>query len=265
MLKVLVTGAAGKMGKTNIKVITENKDCTLSGAVEFKDSPYIGQDAGLLAGVGNLNIPIKSSITEYVRDCDVIIDFSAVSALQLNVEAAVKNNCALVIGTTGISDKDQALVQEAGKSIPVIWAPNFSVGVNLMAKLCRLAAEVLDKGFDVEIVEAHHKMKKDSPSGTAIQLLNVLKDAYHTNDIVYGREGLTGERPENQIGVSAVRGGDVVGDHTVYFLGIGERVEITHKASTRETFARGALRAAQYIVKKGKGLYTMKDVLGMGL
>ncbi len=263
MILVAVTGAAGKMGKTNIKIISEDKESKLSGAAEAADSSFIGMDAGEIAGVGRLNVPITDNIEKIVEGCDVLMDFSSPAAVEKNINVVLKFKKAIVIGTTGLGEKETGLIKEAGSSIPVIWAPNFSVGINLMTKLTRIAAEVLNEGFDVEIVEAHHRMKKDSPSGTAIKLLNVLKEAYHTNDVVYGREGITGERPERQIGVLAVRGGDVVGDHTVSFLGIGERLEIIHKASSRETFAKGALRAAKFIVKNGKGFYTMEDVLGL--
>jgi 4-hydroxy-tetrahydrodipicolinate reductase len=263
MLKIAVTGAAGKMGKTNIKVISEDKESQLTGALEAKGSPFIGQDAGQTAGLGVLGVPIFDSASQAIGNCDVIIDFSSPSVVLENLHAAMEHNKALVIGMTGLSDKELSAVKEAGEKIPVIWAPNFSVGVPLMAHLTRIAAEILGKDFDAEIVEVHHRMKKDSPSGTAIKLLNVLKEAYHTKDVVYGREGIIGERPENQIGVSAVRGGDVVGDHTVYFLGMGERFELSHKASSRETFAKGALRAAKYIVKNGKGFYTIEQVLGL--
>jgi 4-hydroxy-tetrahydrodipicolinate reductase len=261
MLNIIVTGAAGRMGRSNIKVISEDKNCKLTGAIEVEGSPFIGKDSGEIAGIGKNYIIISSG--ESIDNCDVIMDFTAPSTVKKHVDIALRHNIALVIGSTGVNEGDMALIKDAGKKIPVIWAPNFSVGINLIAKLTRLAAETLNEGFDAEIVEVHHRMKKDSPSGTAVKLLNVLKEVYKTGDVVYGREGLVGERPDKQIGVFAIRGGDVVGDHTVSFFGIGERVEITHKASSRETLSRGALRAAKYIVKKGAGFYTMEDVLGL--
>ncbi len=264
MLKITVTGAAGRMGRTIIKVVAEDKEAQIVGAVEKSDSPYLGNDAGELSGIGRkLNVPVQDNLEKALSPADVLIDFTSPSETGFHIKTALRKQKALVIGTTGVGEEDKKLLLEAGKKIPVIWAPNFSVGVNLIAKLTRIAAEVLGKGFDPEIVEAHHRMKKDSPSGTAIKLLNVLKDVYKTDDVVYGREGLIGERPGSQIGVFAVRGGDVAGEHTVSFFGDGERVEIVHKASSRETFARGALRAAKYIVKKGPGIYTMEDVLGL--
>ena len=198
-----------------------------------------------------------------MSDCDVLIDFSSPSVTAANIRTALKLGKAIVIGTTGISENDKNLLRDAGRNIPAIWAPNFSTGVNLLKYLVKISAEFLGDGFDAEIVEVHHRMKKDSPSGTALGLLNVLKEVYKTDDIIYGREGITGERPHNQIGVFALRGGDVFGDHTVSFLGDGERVELIHKASSRETFARGALRAAKYITGKGPGLYTIEEVLGL--
>ena len=262
-MNVIITGAAGRMGRTNIKTVSEDHESKVFGAVEMKGNPFIGNDAGLQAGVSQLGVSIVDDIAAVSGKADVIIDFTVAASLPVNLEYAVKNNIAIVIGATGLGEKEFALIDDASKKIPLIWAPNFSVGVALIAKLTRLAAEILNDGFDAEIIEMHHRMKKDAPSGTAIKLLNVIKDVYSTGDIVYGREGITGERPPRQVGVMALRGGDVVGDHTVIFAGIGERVEITHKASTRETFARGALRAAKYIVGKNPRRYIMEEVLGL--
>ncbi len=262
MVKICVVGATGKMGKTNIKVICEDKDSELTGAVEKTGMPFIGMDAGEVAGVGKIGVTIVDSLEKVIRDCDVVIDFSTVETFESNLNAALKFEKAFVCGTTGLSAELIEKAKKAGEKIPIIWAPNFSVGVTLLNKLIELCARTLDKGFDVEIMEIHHKMKKDAPSGTALKLLNTLKKEYETENVIFGREGLIGERPEKQIGVSTLRGGDVVGEHTVYFLGQGERLELTHKASSRETFSRGALRAAKFILSKGKGFYTMEDVLG---
>jgi 4-hydroxy-tetrahydrodipicolinate reductase len=262
-MNVIVTGAAGRMGKTNIKTAAEDKETQIIGAVETKGNPVIGTDAGLMAGMSPLGIAVVDDIGAVSGKADVIIDFTVAASLSAHLEYAVRNKTAVVIGTTGLGDKEFAMIDDAALKIPVIWAPNFSIGVNLIAKLTRIAAEMLNDGFDAEIVEMHHRMKKDAPSGTAIKLLNVVKDVYRTEDIVYGREGIAGERPPRQVGVMALRGGDVVGDHTVIFAGIGERVEISHKVSTRETFARGALRAAKYIYNKKPGRYTIEEVLGI--
>lgn len=262
MLKVAVTGCAGRMGRTNVKTVFEDAESTLSGAVEWPQCPEIGQDAGTLAGVSALGVKVTSDLSEVLPVSDVVIDFTSKQAAPSIIEACVKHNTALVMGSTGLEEAEFKLIREASKSIPIIWAPNFSVGVNLINRLIREAAEVLKDDFDPEIVEVHHRMKKDSPSGTAVLLLNTLKSVYESEDVVYGREGMVGARPKDQIGVFAVRGGDVVGDHTVTFYGLGERVEISHRASSRETFSRGALRAAKYIVSHGKGLYNIDDVLG---
>lgn len=262
-MRVIVTACGGKMGKTNVRVVSEDKDSRLAGATEIAGSPLIGRDAGEIAGIDSLGVPVTGSLDE-LPEADVLIDFSSPRALDAHLRFALERRIALVVGSTGLSDDEKARIREAGKSIPAIWAPNYSVGIFLINKLARIAAEVLGDGFDAEIVEMHHRMKKDAPSGTAIQLLNTLKKVYGTEDVVYGRNGITGERPARQIGVHAVRGGDVVGDHTVIFAGNGERVEIVHKASTRETFARGALKAAKFIVAKGTGFWTMDDVISIG-
>ncbi|MCX7820300.1 MAG: 4-hydroxy-tetrahydrodipicolinate reductase [Brevinematales bacterium] len=263
MTKVCVTGAAGKMGKTNINVILSDKEATLSGAVEAKDSPFVGLDAGEVAGCGKIGIKIEDSLEKVVGNCDVVIDFTSIHSFDENLSCVLKNKKAFVCGTTGLSNEQIEKAKQAGNEIPIIWAPNFSVGITLLNKITAICAEVLKENFDPEIMEIHHKMKKDAPSGTAIKLLNTLKKIYNSEDVIYGREGLIGERPPKQIGVSTLRGGDVVGEHTVYFFGQGERIELTHKASSRETFARGALRAAKYIVAKGKGFYTMEEILGL--
>ncbi len=265
MLKIALCGASGKMGRTNIKVISEDRDSVLSGAADASDCPYIGIDAGILGGIGrSLNVPLVGDVETALEKSDVLIDFSTQQAASINIKASMKMQKAIVIGTTGLNEGDMKLLKEAGKKIPVIWSPNYSVGINLLAKITRIAAEVLGGEFDAEITETHHRKKKDSPSGTALRLLDILKEVYKTENVVYGRQGLTGERPVGQIGVFALRGGDVVGDHTIGFYGEGERIELTHKATSRETFARGALRAAKYICKQGPGLYTIEDVLGLG-
>jgi len=263
MIKVCVTGAAGKMGKTNIKVISEDKESKLSGAIENVGSPYIGKDSGEIAGIGKNEILISDSLEKVIEDCDVVVDFSVVECFVKNLNIVLNHNKAFVCGTTGLSTNMIDSAKKAGEKIPIIWAPNFSMGITLLNKIVELCAKTLGESFDAEIMEIHHRMKKDAPSGTALKLLNTLKKNYNTENVIYGREGLIGERPLNQIGVSTLRGGDVVGEHTVYFFGQGERLELTHKASSRETFARGALRAAKFIIQKGKGFYTMEEVLGL--
>lgn len=262
MVEITIMGAAGRMGRTLIQVISQDPDCRLTGALESASCSLLGQDAGTVAGVGNLNV-LLSSDPSNITSCDVFIDFTTPEALKSHLEIAVAKGKAFVVGTTGLQQEHFSLLEKASQTIPVLWAPNFSVGITLMASLVRLAAKVLSTGFDVEIIEAHHRLKKDAPSGTAIKLLEVLKEVYQTSDVVYGRSGITGERPQNQIGVHAIRGGDIVGDHTVSFCGIGERLEITHRASSRETFARGAVRAAKFLAGKPAGRYTIEEVLGL--
>jgi 4-hydroxy-tetrahydrodipicolinate reductase len=264
MLRIALTGASGRMGRTVIKVVSEDRESVITGATDAVNSPYLGLDAGDLGGIGRkLDVPVIDDVGAAMKNADVLIDFSVQSAASVNIKSSMRLNKAIVIGTTGLNDEDMKVLREAGEKIPVIWAPNFSAGINLLAKLTEIAAKVLGGSFDAEIVEKHHRNKKDSPSGTAIRLLKVLKDVYKTDDVVYGRKGTEGERPSGQIGVFAVRGGDVVGDHTVGFYGDGERLELTHLASSRETFAKGALRAAKFIYKNGPGLYTIEEVLGL--
>ncbi|MGC8765816.1 MAG: 4-hydroxy-tetrahydrodipicolinate reductase [Brevinematia bacterium] len=263
MIRVCITGAAGKMGKTNIKVIASDNDARLTGAVEVKGSSFIGLDAGEVAGVGNLGVKIEDGLEKVIDGCDVVIDFSSVAAFDTNLQCVLKYKKAFVCGTTGLSSEQIEKVKSAGNEVPVIWSPNFSVGITILNKITELCANILKEDFDAEIMEIHHRMKKDAPSGTALKLLNTLKKVYNSENVVFGREGIIGERPSGQLGVSTLRGGDVVGEHTVYFFGQGERIELTHKASSRETFARGALRAAKFILKNGKGFYTMEQVLGL--
>lgn len=206
---------------------------------------------------------LGDELNHKMRDVDVAIDFTHAEATELICDAAVKRNMPLVIGTTGHSSEQRGRIEEAAKSLPVIYSPNFSVGVNALFGLTRKAAELLGDNFDLEIVEMHHRLKKDAPSGTAKRLTEILMDARRVYNVRHGRDGNVGERSDTEIGVHAVRGGDVVGDHTVIFAGAGERLELTHRAISRETFARGALWAARWIIGKPNGLYSMQDVLGL--
>lgn len=205
-------------------------------------------------------------VTKEIGGCDVLVDFSHASATEAICQACLEARKPIVIGTTGHSEQERGLLESAAKSLPIVWAPNFSVGVNTLFWLTRKAAEMLGKDFDLEIVEMHHRLKKDAPSGTAKRLAEILCEARgldYAKNVVHGRDGLPGERPSAEIGMHSIRGGDVVGDHTVIFAGHGERLELTHKASSRETFATGALRAAHWIVGRPPGLYSMEDVLGL--
>lgn len=265
--KIAVTGAAGRMGKMLIEAIELADDCELSAAIEHPQSSLIGSDAGELAGVGKKGVAIVGDLNAVIDQFDVLIDFTVPQATLGNAKICGSAGKGMVIGTTGFDDAQKAELQSAVESIAVCQASNFSTGVNLCFKLLAMAAEVLGDEVDVEIVEAHHRHKIDAPSGTALSMGEVVADTLGRDlkkVAVYGREGQTGARDRDTIGFATVRGGDVVGDHTVMFCGEGERVEITHKASSRMSFARGAVRAAKWIAQQDKaGRYDMRDVLGL--
>ncbi|MDY0136160.1 MAG: 4-hydroxy-tetrahydrodipicolinate reductase [Thiomicrospira sp.] len=265
-LRIGVIGASGRMGKHLIEATATTPGLVLGAAIERPGSTLVGADAGELAGVGTLNVAVVDDLTSVVNDFDVLIDFTrpevSLQALALCVEYKKR----MVIGTTGFDQAGLAAIDAAAQSIPVVFAPNMSVGVTLTLKLLKMAAEVLSDGFDIEVIEAHHRHKIDAPSGTALRMAQVVADTLGRDlktCAVYGREGNTGERDPKTIGFATVRAGDIVGDHTVLFAGIGERVEITHKASSRMTFAKGAVRACQWLAVQPNGLYDMQDVLGL--
>ncbi|OGF20619.1 4-hydroxy-tetrahydrodipicolinate reductase [Candidatus Falkowbacteria bacterium RBG_13_39_14] len=271
-VKAIVNGAVGKMGKLIIKSIGETEGIELVGAVEKAGSEYLGKDAGTVAVGKSLDVLICDNIGDVVRgipdgDPKVILDFSEARGTLRALSAAEEFNIPLVIGTTGIESISLLMgdIREAVKAIPIVMAPNMSVGVNLLFSLLPKIAKILGNEYDIEIIEAHHRFKKDAPSGTAVKMAQLLAEArgldYETA-ARHGRKGLVGERPSDEIGIHAVRAGDIVGEHTVVFGGIGERIEITHRAHSRETFARGAVRAALWVARKPSGLYDMMDVLG---
>lgn len=266
MVKLVVTGAAGRMGRSIINVIRETGDAELAAAVERSGHGDIGKDAGEVAGSGKTGIKLTDNFEKAIRKADCIIDFTFPEATMHHLDIALKNDIAMVIGTTGFSHHQRERLKDVGNKLRIIAAPNMSVGINLLLKVVSDMAKVLGKDYDIEIIEAHHRMKKDAPSGTAMRLAEVL--AYSLNrDLdkvaVYERHGIIGERKSDEIGIQTIRAGDIVGDHTIIFGGMGERMEITHRAQSRETFARGAVRAAQWVVKQPKGLYDMQDVLGL--
>jgi 4-hydroxy-tetrahydrodipicolinate reductase len=266
MLNIAVTGAAGRMGRNLIQACNENSHCQLGAAIEHESSPFIGGDAGELAGVGTLSRNIVSQLSEVADDFHTLIDFTRPEVTLRNLEFCVANNKNIIIGTTGFSDGEKQQIQNASESIGIVFAPNMSVGVNLCFKLLDIAARVLGDDVDIEVIEAHHRHKVDAPSGTALRMGEVVADALDRDlaeCAVYGREGVTGERDRKSIGFETIRAGDIVGDHTVMFAGIGERVEITHKASSRMTFANGAIRASLWLEDKNSGLYDMQDVLDL--
>ena len=264
MIRIAVVGAAGRMGKSLIQAVCDTDNLVLGAATERSGSSLVGADAGELAGVGTLGVEVVDSLENVVNDFDVVIDFTAPAVTMSHLSTCRANGKRMVIGTTGLSDEQKAELTAAAEEIGIVFAPNMSIGVNLCFKLLDMAAKALGDGYDIEIVEAHHRHKVDAPSGTALRMGEVVAEALgrDLNECaVYGREGVTGERDPKTIGFETIRAGDIVGDHTVMFAAMGERVEITHKASSRMTFANGAARATGWIMQREKGLFYMQDVL----
>jgi 4-hydroxy-tetrahydrodipicolinate reductase len=266
MIKVAVTGAAGRMGQRIVTLTHEADGLVMSGAVEHPAHPKVGADAGTVAGCGPLNVAITGSLKQAMEASDVLIDFTFPEVTLENAEVCARLGKSMVIGSTGFSAEQKARLAEFAKVIPIVSAPNMSVGVNVCFKVLKEIAQSLGDGFDVEIVELHHNKKKDAPSGTAVRMGEVVAEAlgrdYHKVANCH-REGFTGERTRDEIGMQTVRGGDIVGEHTVYFIGMGERIELTHRAMSRDMFARGAVRAASWLATQKPGLYDMQDVLGL--
>lgn len=266
MSNIAVIGAAGRMGKTLIGAIAATEGADLSAALEHPDSSLIGADAGELAGIGRNNIQVVASLHDVADDFDVLIDFSIPAVTAANAAFCLEHGKKMVIGTTGLDDNQLQQVQMASQTNAICMASNYATGVNLCFKLAELAASVLGDEVDIEISEAHHRHKIDAPSGTALSLGESVASALGRDlkDVaVYGREGQTGARDRQTIGFATVRAGDIVGDHTVLFAAEGERIEITHKASSRMAFARGAVRAAKWLATRESGLFDMQDVLGL--
>ena len=266
---ILILGAAGRMGKMLTRYLQMGSvpGLKLTGAVDLWDAPDRGKDAGVAAGVAAAGVLIGTDLKDVIGACDVVIDFSGHNGTTGNAPRVAEAGKGLVIGTTGLSTEERKVVETAAKRIPVVLASNMSLGMNLLFSLVEKAAATLkDKGYDIEIIERHHRRKKDSPSGTAISLGEAAARGYAWDlkkVAVHGRDGLVGERPAQQIGFHAVRGGDIVGDHTVLFAADGECIELSHRATSREAFALGALRAAAWIGGRAPGLYSMRDVLGV--
>lgn len=263
-VKAIVVGAAGKMGSRIIHIIKETPLIELYQAVERPDHPSIGADIGEIIGLGKLAIPLEGRLKK--EGGDVIINFTIPQTSLESLEFAKEAGLAVVIGTTGFSPEQMEKVKELSRSVRCVLAPNMSVGVNLMFRIVQEVAQVLGPEYDIEILEAHHRLKKDSPSGTAVKLGELIAKATHRdfNQVgVYGRKGMVGERTKEEIGMQVIRAGDIVGEHTVLFGGVGERLEIIHRAHSRDNFARGAIRAALWVVNQSNGLYDMQDVLGL--
>lgn len=266
VVRIAVMGCNGRMGRTIIDAIQESEFAVVGAAIERPEFSLLGADIGELAGVGALGVKVDSDLANVVDDFDIIVDFTSPEATLQHLAFAAENNKKIVIGTTGFTDEQKLLIDEAAQSTGVVFAPNMSVGVNVMFKLLEMAAKVMGDYTDIEIIEGHHRHKVDSPSGTALGMGEVIADTLGRDlkkVAVYGREGITGERDRDTIGFATIRAGDLVGEHTAMFADIGERIEITHKASSRMTFAKGAIRAAAWLSAESKGLYTMQDVLGL--
>jgi 4-hydroxy-tetrahydrodipicolinate reductase len=265
-LRLAVPGAAGKMGRMVVKVIAETPGCELVAAVERPGSPHLGQDAAVLAGLPPSGVLVRKELDEALARADVIIDFTAPVATAWTASRAAEGEVAMVIGTTGLGEAERRAVEKAAERIPVVLSANMSLGVNVLYGLLAEAARALGPAYDIEIVELHHRQKRDAPSGTAMAMARVCAEALGRDLAEVARHGRAGEldaRTVEEIGLHAVRGGDIVGEHTAYFCGLGERLELIHRASSRETFARGAVRAAEWLRDRDPGLYDMQDVLGL--
>jgi 4-hydroxy-tetrahydrodipicolinate reductase len=265
-VRVVVCGVAGRMGGRVLSALRGEQGMEVAGATERPDSPQVGLDAGAVAGGPPMGIPVSGSLeAALAKGADVAIDFTAPGAAQQHAKICASRKVALVLGTTGIPAPGRADIAARAREVPIVLAPNMSVGVNALFRLVREAARVLGPAYEVEVVELHHRGKKDAPSGTALRLAEAAADALKLDpatSFVYERRGETGARRPGTIGLAALRGGDVVGDHTVFFLADGERLELTHRATSRDNFAHGAVRAARWVAGKAPGLYDMQDVLG---
>lgn len=260
MIKLAVHGAAGRMGLCVLR-LAASEGATVVGAIVSPRSPHEGRDAGEVAGVGSAGVAMSADVAAGLLGADVVIDFSTAAALPTLLQLATRAEVAVVSGTTRLDALCEKQLDHAARYVPVLWSPNTSLGVLVLAEIAAAAARHLGPGFDVEIVETHHKAKVDAPSGTAIRLADAIREARSDLRAVHGRDGNAGPRAEDEIGIFAVRGGDVIGDHTVHLLGPGERLELTHRATSRDLFARGALRAARFLAGKPPGRYSMADIL----
>lgn len=264
-IRFALVGSAGRMGRTLIEAVLAAEDAELVAAIERPDSPYLGKDAGELIG-SPCGVLVSSDLEAGLAKADCLIDFTRPEGTLVHLAACRKHKVGLVIGTTGFSAEQKKTIEAAAKEIPIVFAPNMAVGVNAVFKLLDMAARILNEGYDVEVIEAHHHHKVDAPSGTAIRMGEIVASALGRDleeCAVYGREGHTGPRPATQIGFSTIRGGDIVGDHTVLFAGVGERIEITHKSASRMSYALGSLKAARFMRGKTSGLFDMQDVLAL--
>ncbi|MGH8556927.1 MAG: 4-hydroxy-tetrahydrodipicolinate reductase [Methylococcales bacterium] len=266
MIRIAISGAAGRMGQSLVRACQDRAGLQLACALEHPDSPLIGQDAGVQAGLASTGVLVTDDLSAVLDDFDVLIDFTRPEPTIDHLEICRKTGKRMVIGTTGFTSEQRTRINSAAEFIAIVLAPNMSVGVNLSLKLLRIAAKVMGNYTDIEIIEAHHRHKVDAPSGTALRMAEVIAETLGrdlSECAIYGREGQPGERERKTIGFSTIRAGDIVGEHTVMFADEGERVEICHKASSRMTFANGAMRASEWITERTRGLYDMQDVLGL--
>lgn len=264
-IRYAIAGSAGRMGRMLVEAVLKDPDARLAAALEHPASPMLGRDAGETLGTP-CGVAIGADLDAALAGADCLIDFTRPEGTLAHLEACRRHKVAMVIGTTGCSAADRQAIEAAAREIPVVFAPNMAVGVNAVFRLLDVAARILDQGYDIEVIEAHHRHKVDAPSGTALRMGEVVAAALGRSlaeCAVYGREGHTGERPAAQIGFSTIRGGDIVGDHTVLFAGAGERIEITHKSASRMPYALGALRAGRFLSGRTAGLFDMQDVLGL--
>lgn len=264
-LNIAIAGSAGRMGRALLEVVTQAPDMQLSVALERAGSPYVDKDAGELIGA-TAGVTVVSDFAAALPASNTLIDFTRPEATLAHLEVCRAAGVKMVIGTTGFSAEEKAMLKAASKDIAIVFAPNMSVGVNVTFKLLEVAAKVLNEGYDIEIIESHHRHKIDAPSGTALRMGEVIADALDRDlekVAVYGREGVTGERKSETIGFSTIRAGDIVGEHMAMFAGTGERIEISHKATSRMTFAMGSLRAVRFLADKQNGIFDMQDVLGL--
>ncbi|HID12191.1 MAG TPA: 4-hydroxy-tetrahydrodipicolinate reductase [Candidatus Latescibacteria bacterium] len=266
MIQVIVQGAAGRMGSCIARLVLEAEDLKLAGATERPGHPAVGRDVGEVLGVGKAGVEVGDNLRDVVKAGEVVVNFTTPEATVEAARICGERGRAMVVGTTGLSQEQLEAFRDAVTPIPCVFSPNFSVGVNVLFRIAEEVARILGPGYDVEIVEAHHRFKKDAPSGTAKRLAQAVAKGLGRDweqAAVYGREGMVGERRPEEIGVHAIRAGDIVGEHIVLFGGMGERVELVHRASSREAFAQGALRAVRFVVGAEPGLYDMGDVLGL--
>ena len=265
MMKIAIAGATGRMGKMLIEAVLNNADTQLVGALEHSSCPQLGEDAGAFLGK-KTGVAITADVAQALSGTEFLIDFTRPEGTMAHLAVAEKTGTKMIIGTTGLNSEQFASLKKASGKLAIVFAPNMSVGVNATFKLLEIAAKMLNQGYDIEIIEAHHRHKVDAPSGTALKMGEVIADALGEKlaDVaVYAREGHTGERKEGSIGFATIRGGDIVGDHTVLFAGDGERIEISHKSSSRQSYAQGSLRAVRFLQSQTSGLYDMQDVLGL--